>query len=288
MKLSKPDKVWAEQDAAKGNWRTARVTERKAAGLVSARSTDYLFVRHDSFPPYLLRSPQQAAPERNIHYQAAFYSWGCLLQRAAAHFLDIDSSDLSMNIHQTNANQASGMGVFLADRLENGAGYCRQLATDINMALIEPLAASGELHRQLSNPIAHGGVCDSSCYSCLRSYANSEYHGILDWRLALDLSLLAADCGYAVELEQPHWVGIAEKSARSFKLANATLREQRLDCGLLALFKKDDLYCVFIHPLWSNEHPRLHGLPTDRLCTVFDAARRPGWCLTRLDAASKS
>ncbi len=286
VKLSKPDKVWAEQDATRGNWQTTRVTERKTAGLVSARNTDYLFVRHDSFPPYLLRSPQQATPERNIHYQAAFYSWGCLLQRAAAHFLDIDSSDLSMNIHQTNINQATGMGVFLADRLENGAGYCRQLATNINMALIEPLA-TGDIHQQLSNPGAHGRMCDSSCYSCLRSYANSEYHGILDWRLALDLSLLAADGGYAVELEQSHWVGIAEKSAHSFKLANTALREQRLDNGLLALFKKDALYCVFIHPLWSNEHPRLYDLPSDRLCTVFDAARRPGWCLTRLDAASK-
>jgi len=31
-----------------------------------------------------------------------------------------------------------------------------------------------------------GHPCDTSCYACLRDYTNSNYHPLLDWRLAAD------------------------------------------------------------------------------------------------------
>ena len=34
--------------------------------------------------------------------------------------------------------------------------------------------------------------CDSACYLCLKNYGNMRSHGILDWRLALDLANVIA------------------------------------------------------------------------------------------------
>jgi len=40
--------------------------------------------------------------------------------------------------------------------------------------------------------IASTGVeCDTSCNLCLRDFANLAYHGLLDWRLALDMARIA-------------------------------------------------------------------------------------------------
>ena len=41
--------------------------------------------------------------------------------------------------------------------------------------------------------------CDSSCYACLRSYANMVLHNLLDWRLGLDLANLMRTGSLAVD-----------------------------------------------------------------------------------------
>src|SRR5439155_13226646 len=70
---------------------------------------------------------------------------------------------------------------FLADAIENGAGYVSFLAQpaefDDLVDRVEKLIDGWE-------DGDHG--CDTSCYACLRDYTNSIYHPLLDWRLAAD------------------------------------------------------------------------------------------------------
>lgn len=183
------------------------------------------------------------------------------------------------------------MEVFLADNLANGAGYCRHLAENIEPAILMPLLPGGEFYNAMISQ-SHASDCNGVCYDCLADYSNSEFHGILDWRLALDLAALAADERHPVDLTAEYWSGIPEKAARIFVNAVDGLEAQTID-SLTCLFRGKELFCVFTHPLWRTDHPSLINLATTltltsealglRQCNLFDALRRPGWCLTRLD-----
>ena len=80
--------------------------------------------------------------------------------------------------------------MFLADTLENGAGYASHIG--------DPVFFSELLDRILNYGVArfahqdHISKCDTSCPDCLRSYDNRQVHALLDWRLALDVAELAA------------------------------------------------------------------------------------------------
>jgi hypothetical protein len=39
--------------------------------------------------------------------------------------------------------------------------------------------------------IPHGLECDTFCNRCLRDFHNLPYHGLLDWRMALDMARIA-------------------------------------------------------------------------------------------------
>ena len=129
--------------------------------------------------------------------------------------------------------------------------------------------------------------CDSSCYDCLRDYDNADLHGLLDWRLGLDLAALSAG-GAAIDLDQPHWIGLAERAATN--LARGLADASATQFGRFhAVFRGDRLMAILTHPLWSPNHPALEQLarecclsPLDLpCCTVFDALRRPGWFLAQ-------
>jgi len=44
---------------------------------------------------------------------------------------------------------------------------------------------------RMSHIASTGVECDTSCNLCLRDFANLAYHGLLDWRLALDMARIA-------------------------------------------------------------------------------------------------
>jgi hypothetical protein len=85
--------------------------------------------------------------------------------------------------------------------LENGAGHAPFLAQPHNMReslddWIGPSTVPGRAEKTIAYRFEQhtqsGRPCDSSCHDCLRDYSNRAYHGLLDWRLALDMADLAA------------------------------------------------------------------------------------------------
>ena len=132
--------------------------------------------------------------------RAALTSFGHHLRVVAAHQLDIDPQELNMGIQPVAASDIGTFTgrVFLADALENGAGYATQIGkADFFARLLECLMEYGA-SRFASRD--HRLACDTSCPDCLRSYENRYVHALLDWRLALDVGEIAA--GFPLDLSR--------------------------------------------------------------------------------------
>ncbi|MDO9398030.1 MAG: helicase-related protein, partial [Herbiconiux sp.] len=117
--------------------------------------------------------------------RAGWYSLAFLLRTVAATKLDILPLELNAGIYSAvTAEGTPTVQAFLADTLENGAGFSTHLGSEQFLPdFLEAVEVYlGELEKD-----DHPEVCNSSCYRCLRDYGNMAYHTLLDWRLARDL-----------------------------------------------------------------------------------------------------
>jgi hypothetical protein len=115
--------------------------------------------------------------------RAAWTSFAFLLRQAAGLILDVEPEELVAGIRVVAAAHGGPYfpEIFLADAIENGAGFVTQFADPA--AFADLLAGAGRLVGEWDQA-GHG--CDSSCPSCLRDWSNAPWHPILDWRLAAD------------------------------------------------------------------------------------------------------
>ncbi|MDV6281497.1 DEAD/DEAH box helicase [Rhodococcus jostii] len=123
-------------------------------------------------------------PDRSEGRRAAWYSLAFLTRTVAASFLDVQPAELTAGIYSGVENSEPSLFAFIADTLENGAGFSTHLGS--TKVLPDFLAKVDEYLRELALQ-DHANSCTSSCYKCLRDYGNMAYHALLDWRLAGDL-----------------------------------------------------------------------------------------------------
>lgn len=137
--------------------------------------------------------------------------------------------------------------VFLADRLENGAGYATYLGRDAVFASLIAQCA-----RQLPHLLAHsGGQCDSVCHDCLREYSNMAHHGLLDWRLAMDMVRLAR--GETIQLDG-YWQPLAGAATAVFAAIFGWTPQA---FGPLPGLVRGDMALIVGHPLWRSSGPMI-------------------------------
>ncbi|QFY12971.1 DEAD/DEAH box helicase [Nonomuraea phyllanthi] len=129
--------------------------------------------------------------------RGAWYSLAALLRRAAAPLLDVQPEELLAGIHGSSS-AASPVMAYLADSLENGAGFSTHLGSSDRIE--EFLDAVGRYSDSLGDE--HATTCASSCYRCLRDYSNMRLHPLLDWRLARDLISVLRGSPLAVDTER--------------------------------------------------------------------------------------
>ncbi|WP_428342369.1 DEAD/DEAH box helicase [Mycobacterium sp.] len=139
--------------------------------------------------------PDTRVPDLTDGRRAAWYSLAFLIRTAAAAHLDVQPQEFSAEVHIGRRGSERAVWTFLADTLENGAGFSTHLASAREfpafVARIETLISDWENDD-------HGKNCSASCYKCLRDYANMSYHALLDWRLARDLFRVSLGQGLAV------------------------------------------------------------------------------------------
>jgi hypothetical protein len=234
--------------------------------LLSRRLTDVLVVDFATPVPGIVVNPETAVG------RAAWISLAFFLRVAAAVELDVDTLELEAGFRTYGPPGQPLAQAFLCDKLENGAGYCRWLAEPGNFLRVlgqaDPNQAGSLAARWLA--AAHAGECDTSCNLCLRDFYNMPYHGLLDWRLALDMAEMLRTPGFVPDLTAPRG-GFPNPWARLVTGPNAPIPAvlSRLGyqgpqpLGPLAVYVHSDArrrqVLLERHPLWDDQHLAVQG-----------------------------
>jgi DEAD/DEAH box helicase domain-containing protein len=207
--------------------------------LASITTTDVLLagLERGRIMPGLDLTPLRASA------RAAWYSFGFFLRSAAAKLLDVDPGEFRAGLRTADYGGNLEAEVFLSDFLENGAGYSTHLGRpEVFEELLEYMLG----RYSLASHGDRGDPCDSACYDCLKDYANMAYHGLLDWRLAFDMTLLAA--GQDIGLSG-HWSGMAESLVGQFC---SEFGWSPVQFGSLPGAEREDRAFIAVHPLWNR------------------------------------
>ncbi len=253
--------------------RVATLGQARRVALLSRRKTDILLVGIEHWPKGVFADPT------TVEGRAAWYSFAFWLRVVAGALLDVDPQEL-----QTGFRPLPGTGIhntigqaFLCDQLENGAGYCRFLGQKDEFQMLlrhgdpnykdsrgqSSIAGKWMDTTSSSSYQGHGSECDTSCNLCLRDFGNLAYHGLLDWRLALDMARVAMSNLSTVDLfsdwhGQPNpWRNLVEGANAPVPKALQELGySEPQSLGSLRVYKHTARRKLLIecHPLWQEAH----------------------------------
>ncbi len=254
-------------------WRSDDDSPQIRACLSSPKTTDILSVRlADGAGLEFFDSTRFLASRK-----AAWYSAATILQRAIAIELDVDSLDIEIaSVHKMGDDvNANGAELYLADEHPNGAGlvdWASRHWADLLQGCIEatgPLATMGQMIRE---ECKRGSTTDQVWRSpnvLLRGFRNRQLHGLIDWRLGIELLQVMRDPSFvpgrdalveAWNVGQENWDSHASQLALTYCIAYERGIASHLKGGLGVHgwmwsdtgSPVDRTLCVVSHPLWSQ------------------------------------
>jgi len=214
----------------------------KEGAIGAVRPTDVLLLDLNAL--HLPGGGQRLTVSRNRPFVlSGLWSYVEMLRSSAAHLLSIDPRELDVGLQPVATPTGPSRRLFIADRLDNGAGYARHLAKPTVLARLLDTAVD-VLGADFAHP-RHSDACDAACPDCLASYDNRYLHPQLDWRLGLDVAELAA----GRPLNEGRWLAqsdqIAQSIADSFDVERVNL------AGLHGLREATGKTVVVLnHPMW--------------------------------------
>lgn len=239
-----------------------------AIGEVRVTDAALLLVRDTDLVTGVISTDRSRVPAGT----AALTSFAEALRRGCQSELDIDPGELVVGLQPRTYKHQRSAAIFVADTLENGAGYAVELA-------------SGRLERVLIGLIDEMGVgwaggshadCDGSCPDCLRSWDNRHIHGALDWRLALDVAELALNR----PLSLARWFDTGPAAASAFYDGFHEALEDRLEVTLvdgIVLLTSGKATVAIGHPLWSNKSDEYNQVQQDVSAQTASRGLVCGW-----------
>ena len=246
--------------------------------IAASRRTDVLTIGLENLPVGL----KLTAGETKI--KSAWASLGFILKKHATHLLDIGFDELDVGIHTVNRNNDVAYEIFLADTLENGAGYTRWLFGNLDEFLRSALK---ELPNYVSHANARNQSCDASCYGCLRDYSNSRWHPILDWRSGMDLLTLFMSEDIDLSYSRESTVRILASLSR--ELGNIGVASEVIDKYSVPVLKTEaGKVLAILHNFESPEgrgaqlRREISGTESLLMEDRFNLVRRPAQILTQL------
>ncbi len=256
--------VFDEDDKLKNNLPTIPATQRQIA-LVATKITGIMILAINNTNPSICLNPLHQGDILEINkvrpqlIKSAFLSWGELVRKSVTDFLDIKSDELSVDYSVRRdsdfQNSLPYPSIYMMEQLENGAGYADYLAflepIKKHEVLIKSLITEGDLYNFLIRK-KHQSSCDNSCYDCLCDYNNQQKHGLLNWRLGLDIVLLSNDSNFVPNYTEndSYWYSILSKTENILKKEN---HEIKLVKEANYWYTQSDNGINFIyHPLWSE------------------------------------
>ena len=210
--------------------------------------------------------------------RAAWSSLAFALRVRAAVELDVEPREFEAGLRLIAAGGAGAFRpeLFLADAIENGAGFVTRFAqaqrfSDLLDATRTMIASDWD------DPARHD--CEGSCPRCLRDFSNTPYHPVLDWRLAADLLDILLDGALARDRWDHIRAAAMRGVARDFSWTV-------LDAGPRPILDTGQGLIVIVHPLDNIDGYLVGDMPTEHgPAAVFDAFnfdRRPGEVYRRL------
>ena len=225
-----------------------------SAAIGEVRRTDVLLLGLDrlALPDGVVATLPWACPAG----KGALLSFADLLRNAAKEYLDIEESELEVGLQPTRIATTVSARVFLADALDNGAGYALELGETSTFETLLTSIRDATGRRLRKDP--HRTACTSSCPGCLRNYENRFNHWALDWRLGLDV----VDLVLGRSLEVSHWADRTASLMQSFADGygpHLRIEQHRVN-GLPALVSPTGSGSAVVigHPLWRHDDAHWH------------------------------
>jgi ATP-dependent helicase YprA (DUF1998 family) len=279
---------WIEINRIGVNGFNPLVTDQKEkVALASIKNTEVLILS-----PLKVNTGITFQPTA-LGVRAGLISFGFLFRRIATNILDVDADELQVGIRpflDSKHNNLVGQ-LFFADRLINGAGYSKYLAQEkILKQIFDDMTGQFNYIPKLRDH-----QCDSSCYECLRTYENMGYHGILDWRLGLDVAQLLKNPNYIPKIDDK-WLNLVTISLKNI-VENYEGIEECWYSGVPGVklpFPGQEVTILFGHPFWNvkNEDYFIEQLSDATVeaqsestngivmyYDIFDLIRRPTWVI---------
>ena len=200
-----------------------------------------------------LAIPGGAIPTRPIQNPwgySALLSFSQILRRAAKELLGIEENELEVGLQATRYGDVFSHRVFLADALDNGAGYAIEIGRSTELSIL--LKSLAEFVATKWKTPRHIDGCTSSCPTCLRSYDNRFIHWALDWRLALDVVDLVLEQPLRLDLWSKRISDLCRPFADAYgSFADISINEIN---GYQILSNSDaNKHAVVGHPLWRRD-----------------------------------
>ena len=177
----------------------------------------------------------------------ALRSFAELYVKVALEILDIEASEIQVGYQRKKKNGNLVEQIFLSDKLDNGAGYADKLSEEeVTLKILDTIIKDIKPEWESSK---HNN-CDSSCQKCLRNYDNRKVHGLLNWKLALDMTEIASGLRY----DEDRWFDGIEKKLDGFVDAYSELSFEIKKLGNIyaVVNNKRKLGVILTHPLWNT------------------------------------
>jgi DEAD/DEAH box helicase domain-containing protein len=234
--------------------------------------------------------PDGAIRFDSVAGKSALWSFSEALRRGCEAELDLPQQELEVGLHPVRhgENKIPTAAIFIADALQNGAGYAVELGTEDRFERV-----LNRVHSDLKEKweiSGHQDRCTTSCPDCLRSYDNRRLHGYLDWRLAVD----AVELALGRELDLSRWfTGLAVK-VEALEQSNPGVIAESVHELWTLRNESTNKAVVLAHPLWSLEdellcpqqlatetHLKSIGYEVEHF-SLFDLERKPISLMTKL------
>ncbi len=292
-------------------WSSNNDSPEIRASLSSPKTTDVLSVRLvDGGGLEFFDSSRNLASRRSAWFSAA-----TIIQRAIALELDVDSLDIEIaSVHRLGDNvNASGAELYLADEHPNGAGLVDWAARHWSALLEGCVAATGPLAtlgRMIREECKRSSSTDQVWRSpdvLLRGFRNRQLHGLIDWRLGIELLHVMREPSFVPgrdalceswDVGQQSWDRCADRLAATYCLAYEGGSSAHLKggpgvhgwIGAEGGVQSDRTLFLVSHPLWSRnivdahtigpairQFAATHNASFVRLIDSFNLSRRMAW-----------
>jgi DEAD/DEAH box helicase domain-containing protein len=188
----------------------------------------------------------------NPYHKAIFISWAYLIRKSICDYLDIETNEFDIGYRISPITKSPE--IYIVEKADNGAGYCNYLNGKENIDVSEKVFISsmlngGRIYNEILMTKEHK-KCSSSCYDCLKDYYNQNVHGLLNWRVALDLASMANDSKIKLNFKQEYWEEYINDTLLT-TLENK-LSGKRIFLKDSILISTGNVNYLLTHPFWND------------------------------------